>query len=246
MKKYGLIGKKLSHSFSKDYFSKKFMDLGLTDYSYDLFPLENISQIVDLIKANPELQGFNITIPYKEEIIPYLDSMEENAKEIGAFNVVKIKNNKLTGYNSDFFGFKSSLENWYKPTKNNKALVLGTGGASKAVAAALGALNIEFKYVSRDNQKASLTYNNFVDSPELILEYPLIINTTPLGMAPNTESMPELPYAHLTSDHFLYDLVYNPTETKFLSLGKAQNCQVKNGLEMLHLQAEKSWEIWNS
>ncbi|MBL3656242.1 shikimate dehydrogenase family protein [Fulvivirga sediminis] len=246
MVEFGLIGKKLSHSFSKDYFSKKFMKLGLSNYTYELFPLADISQLTNLIKDHSELKGLNVTIPYKQEILPYLNSVDPTAEAVGAVNVVKIERGELIGYNSDFLGFKQSLEQWLPGKHKFKALILGTGGASKAVAAALQSMDIPFQYVSRTNSATAISYNTLKLNSDYIKGFNLIINTTPLGMSPNTEEYPDIPYSELTANHFLYDLIYNPEETQFLLHGKTMGCNTKNGLEMLHIQAEKSWEIWNS
>ena len=239
---YGLLGRTLSHSFSKKYFTEKFAELGLNDHKYELFELDNINDI-DILRKNAELKGFNITVPYKQDIIPHLTSIDENASKIGAVNVVKISNGNFHGYNSDFYGFQRSLKNWMGEILSSvKALVLGTGGASKAVTSALEDLNINYRVVSRTKVKGMLTYKEI--SKGIIRENQLIINTTPLGMSPDIENKPELIYNALTSDHYLYDLIYNPLETTFMKLGKYRGAQVKNGLEMLYLQAEKSWEIW--
>ncbi|UII27310.1 shikimate dehydrogenase [Fulvivirga maritima] len=246
MVEFGLIGKKLTHSFSKDYFSKKFMELGLSDHAYELFPLADISELTALIKNHKDLKGLNVTIPYKQEILPFLDAIDPNAETIGAVNVVKIEKGKLKGYNSDFFGFKQSLEEWLPDNFQDPALILGTGGASKAVAAALNAIGIPFQYVSRTASSSTISYSDLQENQHVYKSHKLIINTTPLGMSPKTDEYPDIPYHQLTSDYFLYDLIYNPEETQFLIKGKAHGCHTKNGLEMLHLQAEKSWEIWNS
>ncbi|MEM1405532.1 MAG: shikimate dehydrogenase [Bacteroidota bacterium] len=239
---YGLLGRTLSHSFSKKYFTEKFAELGLNDHKYELFELDNIND-VDILRGNSELKGFNITIPYKQDIIPHLSSIDNNARKIGAVNVVKISNGNFHGYNSDFYGFRKSLKNWMGERLTSvKALVLGTGGASKAVTSALEDLSITHKLVSRRKVKGVLTYEEV--SKDIIQENELIINTTPLGMSPNVEKKPDLIYDALTPKHYLYDLIYNPLETTFMTLGKLKGTHVKNGLEMLHLQAEKSWEIW--
>ncbi len=243
MRLFGLIGKKLSHSFSRKYFSEKFEREQLKDHQYELFELAEISEVENLVKKDG-LQGFNITIPYKQEIIPYLDEIDKSASEVGAVNVVKIVEGKLHGYNSDYFGFKQSLEMWLPDEHDMKALVLGTGGAAKAVMAALDALNIDFQIVSRVSKEGVLSYDEI--TAEQIDNHHLIINTTPLGMSPNVDSAPDIDYSKLTPEHFLYDLVYNPETTQFMALSERQGCKTKNGLEMLHLQAEKSWEIWNS
>lgn len=243
MKRFGLIGKKLTHSFSKHYFTDKFNTLNLNDHSYELYELGEIKDVSKLFKSD-EIIGLNVTVPYKESIIEYLDELDSSALKIGAVNVVHIKNGKLVGYNSDYSGFKNSLTNWLPTEFKGKALVLGSGGASKAVTAALIDLHIDFKIVSRKPADSFIEYN---DTDQLIRsDFKLIINTTPLGMTPDTESAPTLNYNLLSNEHYLYDLVYNPGMTKFLKLGQDQGAIVKNGLEMLHLQAEESWRIWNS
>ena len=238
MRTFGLIGKDLSHSFSKNYFTKKFLSENITDAEYLNFELKNISDFKLLINKN-NLSGLNVTIPYKESIIPFLDELSEAAKQIGAVNTIQFINNKLTGHNTDYIGFKEAILPLLK--KENNALILGNGGASKAIQFALNRLNIQYKIVSRK------TSFNYLDISKEITEYHnIIINTTPLGTFPNTEEKPPIPYELLNKNHVLYDLVYNPAETQFLKLGKQKNCQVKNGLEMLKKQAEASWNIWNS
>lgn len=244
MSLYGLIGKKLSHSFSKKYFTEKFEKEGLHTCKYELYELASADELPQLIRTNPDLAGLNVTIPYKEDVIPLLDDIHEKAREIGAVNVIKIRDGKLTGYNSDYFGFRESLANWIGESKV-KALVLGTGGASKAVIAALKDLGISYQVVSRQASNENLSYTSLKEAPELIRDHRLIINTTPLGMHPQTDAAPDLDYSLLSNKHFLYDLVYNPEVTQFLSKGLDQGASIKNGIEMLHLQAEKSWEIWN-
>lgn len=240
MRRFGLIGKKLSHSFSQKFFNEKFKILDLKDHQYDLLELEKIDQIEEIL-CDRELKGLNVTVPYKEAIIPYLDELDVSAKRIGAVNVVKKIQNKSVGFNSDYLGFKQSLSKWLPRQFNGKALVLGTGGASKAVSASLIDLDISFKLVSRTPSDESISY----DQIGSLLDYILVINTTPLGMSPQIDSSPSIPYDHLTSNHFLYDLVYNPEKTLFLKNGETKGCKIKNGLEMLHLQAEESWRIWN-
>jgi shikimate dehydrogenase len=247
MRKFGLIGYPLSHSFSKKYFADKFEKERIEDTQYELYPIESIKELPTLIKANPDLVGLNITIPYKEEVIPYLDEIDEKAKAIGAVNTITIENGKLKGYNTDYDGFKNSLVKWVgsKPMPE-KALILGTGGASKAVKAVLDDLEIQNFSVSRNPQEGQLSYNDLHSSTlQHIATSALIINTSPLGMSPNTETLPDLPYDKLTENHLLFDLVYNPLITAFMQKGIDNNCWVKNGLEMLHGQAEKAWEIWN-
>ncbi len=241
-KKLGLIGYPLSHSFSKGYFAEKFRKENISGFIYDTYPLENIEQIEKLFQTK-NLIGLNVTIPYKEAVLPYLDQLDQTASEIGAVNTIKIQNGIKTGYNTDCYGFEKSFIPQLE-SHHRKALILGTGGASKAVVYILNQLGISYKYVSRTKQKDFLTYEDI--SPELIKEFSVIINTTPLGMYPKTETLPQLPYEALTARHYLYDLVYNPELTAFLQKGIDKNSKVKNGLDMLHLQAEKAWEIWTA
>ncbi len=246
MKTFGLIGFPLTHSFSQKYFSQKFEDEKISA-RYLNFPISSIDDFPELFKHHPYLAGLNVTIPYKQQVIPLLNELESAAKEIGAVNVIKIfwknKTPHLKGYNSDIVGFKNSLTPLLS-NHHNKALILGTGGASKAVAEGLKQLGIKFKFVSRKpNNSDILSYNRITE--EVISEHKLIINTTPLGMFPKTDSCPEIPYDSLSPEHLIYDLVYNPEETLFLQKGKARGAQIKNGLEMLHLQAEEAWRIWN-
>ncbi|MEI6347958.1 MAG: shikimate dehydrogenase [Bacteroidota bacterium] len=244
MKLFGLIGYPLSHSFSSSYFANKYKNEGIEDCEYQLFPIKHISEINELIKKNDNLEGFNITIPYKKEIIPYLTSINSVASEVGAVNTVKIiRNNgiiELCGFNTDVIGFENSI----KPLLNgrNKALILGTGGAALAVQYVLNRLHISSLFVSRnaDNDKID---NNLL-SKKILNEYTIIINTTPVGMFPNISDAPEFPYLELNSNHLLYDLIYNPTLTQFLRNGVQQGCSIKNGLEMLQIQAEEAWKIW--
>lgn len=243
MRKFGLIGYPLGHSFSERYFKEKFAAEGITDAAYQLFELPRISLFPDLLASEPDLIGLNVTIPYKESIIPYLDAVAPEAAGIGAVNVLKITAKGITGYNSDYQGFMQSLEHFYPCYSPSGALVLGTGGASKAVQAALRQLEIPFQVVSRNPGSQVLTYEQL--TPAVMASSALIINTTPLGTFPNTESAPPIPYQLLSPHHYLYDLVYNPAETRFMRLGMAAGAKVKNGYEMLCLQAEVSWQIWN-
>ncbi|MFK7933575.1 MAG: shikimate dehydrogenase [Saprospiraceae bacterium] len=250
MKKLGLIGYPLSHSFSVGYFGKKFEAEGITDFQYDNYAIPTITEFPKLLKNDIELFGLNVTIPYKEQVIPYLDELDEAAAAIGAVNTIQIKNGKTKGFNTDVYGFKFALLNLldksYASANINQieALVLGTGGAAKAVYYVLNELNIPFKTVSRSAKKGDLTYTKI--DQQVIEKHRLIVNTTPLGMSPNISSAPDLPYEYLTAQHFLYDLIYNPPETRFLKQGKKVGAAIANGLQMLHLQAEKSWEIWNN
>nr|MBP7471565.1 shikimate dehydrogenase [Prevotella sp.] len=245
MDKYGLIGFPLGHSFSKNYFNEKFVNEGI-DAKYINFEIPQITNLTEIIDSNPELKGFNITIPYKEKVISYLDSISSEARAIGAVNVVKVEHNgkvvKLKGYNSDVIGFTKSIEPLL--SKNHKkALVLGTGGASKAIRYGLKSLGLEAVSVSRYERPGTIKYENV--TPEIIKEYNVIVNCTPCGMYPHTEECPNLPYDAMDSHTILYDLIYNPDETLFMKKGAAKGAVVKNGLEMLLLQAFASWEFWN-
>jgi len=242
MKTYGLIGFPLTHSFSVKYFTEKFKRESITDCVYKNFPIESIEDLSTLLKTE-SLSGLNVTIPYKESVIEYLDTVDETAQAIGAVNCIKFTDGKLIGYNTDVFGFCESLKKYLGDT-HPKTLILGTGGSSKAVAYALDQLNIHYTFVSRRKKAEWLTYHDL--TKDIINDHKLIINTSPIGMYPDTESSPALPYEYLTSDHYLYDLIYNPEETLFLSQGAGHDTHIKNGLEMLYLQAEKNWEIWHS
>lgn len=244
MRRFGLIGKKLGHSFSKRYFTEKFARLGIADAVYELYELPEISDLPDLLANEPELVGLNVTVPYKEAVIPYLDSLDESAAKIGAVNTIKLANGKTTGYNTDFIGFRDTLRNFLPAIPGHRALVLGTGGAAKAVWAALDALGIPYTCVSRTPAPNQLSYTSI--TPEVLQRYTLLINTTPLGMAPDTESTLSIPYEALTQKHYLYDLVYNPEETVFLRKGREAGAHTLNGLPMLHAQAEAAWQIWNN
>jgi shikimate dehydrogenase len=245
-KVFGLIGATVSHSFSKTYFDEKFFRDGLRDYRYELFPLANITEVESLIKDTKGLTGLNVTIPYKEQVIKYLDEIDPVAKKIGAVNVISIKNGKLSGYNTDSDAFYETIEKWLPKDKTFKALILGTGGSSKAVQVALTKLKVPFEIVSREKSKNTLTYAEVEKSPEKITSSNLIINTTPLGMSPNTETMAPIDYELIGPDHYVYDLIYNPARTLFLQKSEMRGATIKNGLEMLHVQAEKSWNIWNN
>ncbi len=245
-KVFGLIGATVSHSFSKAYFDEKFFREGLRDYHYELFPLNNISEIEALLKDTKGLSGLNVTLPYKEQILKYLDEVDAAAKRIGAVNVIRIKEGKLQGFNTDSDAFLETLDNWLPADKKFKALVLGTGGSSKAVQEALKKKKIEFKLVSREARKGVITYEDLEKNSKHISDSNLVINTTPLGMSPNTETMPPIEYEMLGPDHFVYDLIYNPARTMFLQKAEMRGSSIKNGLEMLHIQAEKSWKIWNN
>lgn len=242
MHRFGLIGFPLSHSFSQQYFTEKFQQLGLRDYVYENYSFENIHELSAVIEQHPDLQGFNITIPHKKAIIPFLHAQSEVVKATGACNCIQIKNGQLIGYNTDVIGFEQSLQPFMKAW-HKKALILGTGGASAAVEYVLQKMNITYQFVSRNAHSNQIKYED-VDAAILSTHH-LIINTTPLGMYPNTEACPEINYALLSSRHHLYDLIYNPAETLFMKRGKEQGATVQNGKEMLILQAEESWRIWN-
>lgn len=240
MRKYGLIGYPISHSFSPGYFAGKYEKEGITDARYDLYPLEDIAMFEDLARTG--VQGINVTIPYKEAVIPYLDELSPAAAEMKAVNVIDFRDGKLIGHNSDAYGFEHSIVPVWGDNQPQKALVLGTGGAAKAVWYVLKTLGISFLRVSRS--KGDLSYEEV--NSEVIGTHQLIVNTTPLGMSPKIDGYPQLPYEALTDEHILYDLVYNPAKTLFLKKGEEQGASIKNGHDMLRLQAERSWEIWNS
>lgn len=245
MDEYGLIGYPLGHSFSVGYFNEKFQNEDINAI-YRNFELRSIDELQEIIDLTPNLKGINVTRPYKEEIIPRLDFISDVAKEIGAVNVVKIlrqgRKTYLKGYNSDVVAFTKSIEALLEPCQK-KALILGTGGASKAVAYGLRTLGIDYLKVSRTGRFGTLTYQEV--TPSLVQEYNIIVNCTPCGMYPHTDECLELPYHAMTNHNLLYDLIYNPDETLFLKKGKAQGATIKNGLEMLLLQAFVSWEIWD-
>ncbi len=243
MSEYGLIGKNLSHSFSKAYFEKKFKELGLDYLEYANFELENIEDIKQVLTRNPELRGFNVTIPYKESIIPFLDELSPEARGIAAVNCVKITNGKLIGHNTDAYGFASSIKPFLEP-QHSRALILGTGGASKAVVFVLRRLNVEVFFASTSKKRQG-TFPYEALNERLFNACKFIINTTPVGTFPNVNECPNIPYECITSQHLVYDLIYNPEETLFLKKAKERGATTINGLSMLQLQAEKSWEIWN-
>lgn len=262
MKKFGLIGYPLGHSFSEKYFSEKFKNEDLEDHQYQLFPLQNLSDFTSLLKDDKDLCGLNVTIPHKIGVMYYLDEVDAVAKEVDAVNCIKVTHHhsvkslfsgelctmnahkvKLKGYNTDVYGFKMSL----KPMLENhhkKALILGNGGAARAVKYVLEKLKIDYHFVSRRPKGNILGYQDLTKG--LIKDHQIIINTSPVGTFPNTEETPAIPYEHISSKHLLYDLIYNPSETTFLKNGREKGAKTKNGYEMLELQAEKSWEIWNS
>lgn len=245
MQKYGLIGFPLGHSFSRNFFNQKFESENI-DARYLNFEIPNIEVFNQVLKDNPELNGLNVTIPYKQQIIPYLDELDEDARQIGAVNVIKFKRissgeTKLVGYNSDVIGFRESIKPLLAPSHKN-ALILGTGGASKAVFYGLKQLGIKGTFVSRTPKDSCLAYEDL--TPDVMQVYTVIVNTTPLGMFPNVDNCPNIPYDLLTSNHLLYDLIYNPDETLFMKKGKERGAVAKNGMEMLLLQAIAAWNIW--
>ncbi len=245
MKKFGLVGFPLSHSFSKKYFTEKFQSLGISDdHQYNLYEIEDITELKNIVKNTEGLKGLNVTIPYKVAVKSLLNEIDSAAERIGAVNVIKISDDKkLKGFNSDYFGFRQSLEEFLGNAKGVKALVLGNGGAAKAVCVALEDMGIEYKLVSRRVADDTINYRK---ANELLAETKLIINCTPLGTYPNVTSFPDLDYENIGNGHFCFDLVYNPSETKFLQKCKSNGAKTINGYDMLVYQAEKSWEIWNS
>jgi shikimate dehydrogenase len=242
MRLFGLIGYPLFHSFSKKFFSEKFEREGLNDCRYESFSIPSITGLTDIVKDNPELCGLNVTIPYKEQVLSFLDEKTTLVKKIKACNCIKIEKGKLTGHNTDAPAFELSLKEKLQ-AHHTKALILGTGGAAKAVEFSLEKLGITYKYVSRKPSAKNFSYEQLTDT--LVGEFTLIINTTPLGMHPNIVEAPPIPYHALNSEHYLFDLVYNPAKTLFLQKGEEQGAAIKNGYEMLVLQAEESWRIWN-
>ena len=242
MKLYALIGHPLKHSFSRDMYTEKFKREGL-DCRFQNYDFQSVERVRDLIAEHPELCGFNVTIPYKEAIIPLLDELDDTAKEIGAVNTVKVENGKTKGYNTDIYGFEKLLEHALKGREIGHALVLGTGGASKAVQYVLRQKNIPYSTVSRSAEKGDFTYDTLTD--EVLRQNLLIINTTPLGMMPHIDDFPEIHYQGLSHRHILIDLIYNPKETAFMELGKTWRAKVYNGTLMFEEQAKKSWEIFN-
>ena len=241
MDKYGIIGNPLGHSFSKGFFTEKFAKEGI-DAQYLNFQIPEIGKLTDVIKENPELRGLNVTLPYKTEVIPFLDELSDEAREIGAVNVVQVRNGHLKGFNSDIIGFTQSIQPLLKP-HHRKALILGTGGASRAIRVGLTRLGLEWKYVSRTPREGMITYNDI--TADVLREYEVIVNCSPVGMYPKVDECPAIPYEFLTPDNLLYDLVYNPETTLYMKKGALQGAVVKNGLEMLYLQAIASWNFWN-
>lgn len=243
MKRYGLIGYPLGHSFSQRYFTEKFEREGIAGCTYENFPIESIDRLDEVLERHPDLCGFNVTIPYKERIIPRLRSMAEEARKIGAVNCVRVTPEGLVGHNTDAYGFRTSLLKLLDGAHPERALVLGTGGASKAVKYVLEQLGIPFDVVSRKASAGNFTYDELTS--ETVRTRRLIVNATPLGTFPKTDECPDIPYAAIGETHFLFDLVYNPPLTEFLRRGRQQGAAIANGYDMLVGQAEKAWSIWN-
>lgn len=242
-RRFGLLGRNISYSFSKGYFTEKFSDEVFIGNSYENFDISEINHFTGLLKNNPDLKGLNVTIPYKEQVIPYLDKLSTKAKLIGAVNTIKFtKNGKLKGYNTDYYGFKKSLKPLLQP-HHKKALILGTGGASKGVAFALDELDIPYTFVSREAKENIIDYD--LINATTFDNFQIIINCTPVGTSPNIEACPDLPYEFFTDKHIAYDLIYNPAETQFMKNAKKYGAITKNGYDMLIFQAEKAWKIWN-
>lgn len=243
MRLFGLVGYPLTHSFSQSYFTQKFSSMGMGDeFAYENFSIPDIEELPFLLIQKKYLDGFNITIPYKKQVLPFLHQLTPEVAEIGACNCVRIQNKKLTGYNTDIIGFENSLKPFLQK-QHTHALILGTGGAAAAVEFVLRKLNISYLNVSRTSSDQTIHYNQL--NKAVLSQYQLIINTSPVGQYPNVEQAPLIPYEFLEPTHHLYDLIYNPTETQFLLKGKAQGASIQNGYEMLVLQAEESWRIWN-
>lgn len=243
MRLYGLIGKPLKHSFSKAYFTQKFEAENIEDCLYQNFELAGINDLSFLLSSQPNLRGLNVTIPYKKEVLPFLHYQNEVVQAMQACNCIKIEDGKLYGFNTDVFGFQKSLQTFLKP-HHRQALVLGTGGSSNAVQYALGQLGIPFQLVSRNKENNTIVYSEV--GAAVIEQHQIIINTTPLGMFPNMDAAPDLPYQYITQNHLLFDLIYNPEQTLFLQKGAERGATTANGHQMLLLQAEESWRIWNT
>ena len=245
MRKFGLIGFPLGHSFSKKYFTEKFSREGIQGCQFELYPLASIQEFPQLFASEPGLEGLSVTIPYKEQVISYLDGLDPACAQIGAVNCIRIRDGKKIGFNTDYLGFKQSLQSWLG-SKIPNALVLGTGGASKAVQQALRDLGVSFRIVSRSQQEGQLTYAELKEQPQWLASHPLIINTSPVGTYPQVEDMPNIPLEQLHAAHRVYDLVYNPPITRLMQECIARGGASKNGQDMLELQAEAAWSIWNS
>jgi shikimate dehydrogenase len=244
VRKFGLIGYPLGHSFSKKYFSEKFVREGIQGCQFELYPIESISEFPQLLDSESSLEGLSVTIPYKEQVIPFLDALDPACAQIGAVNCIRIRDGIKTGFNTDYLGFKHSLQSWLG-TEIPNALVLGTGGASKAVQQALRDLEVPYRIVSRTQREGQLTYADLKEQPEWLASHPLIINTSPLGTYPQVEDMPDIPLEQLYATHRVYDLVYNPSITRLMQECISQGGTAKNGQDMLELQAEAAWSIWN-
>jgi shikimate dehydrogenase len=239
MRKFGLIGYPLSHSFSPTYFAEKFKREAIVDAQYELYPIDNIGLLSGLLDGT--IQGLNVTIPYKQAVFPFLDEIHPDAQEMGAVNTIKIDGHNIKGYNTDVYGFENSLLHFISESQVERALVLGTGGSARAVWFVLNRLGIEYLKVSRS--QGDLQYEEI--DKLVMTHHQLIINTTPLGMSPNPDACPNIPYELISREHYLFDLIYNPVKTLFLQHGERQGANINNGLEMLKLQADRSWEIWN-
>ena len=245
MRKFGLIGFPLGHSFSKKYFTEKFAREGRIDSQFELYEFPQVTDFPAIIEQEKALEGLSVTIPYKEQIIPYLDALDPACERIGAVNCIRIRDGKKVGFNTDYLGFKQSLQAWLGDAIPS-ALVLGTGGASKAVQQALRDLGVSYRIVSRSKQEGQLTYQDLFQNKAWLKSHPLVINTTPLGTFPKVEGIPELPLEQLNESHLVYDLVYNPPITRLMQECIARGGKAKNGQDMLELQAEAAWSIWNS
>jgi shikimate dehydrogenase len=243
LKRFGLLGRNINYSFSRGYFTEKFKNENIEGCSYENFDIPEITEFSKIIENNSDIFGINVTIPYKEQVMPYLDKLSKKAAKIGAVNTIKItKKGKLKGYNTDYYGFMESLKPLLE-SHHKKALILGTGGASKGVAFALEELGIDYIFVSRTAKENGLAYEQI--NAETFNNYQIVINCSPVGTSPNTDAFPLIPYEYFTKNHIAYDLIYNPAKTQFLKKAAAQGAKTKNGQDMLVYQAEKSWEIWN-
>ena len=240
--RFGLVGMNISYSFSQGYFTQKFKTLGLVHHTYENFDLQNIDEIQSLFENTKDLKGLNVTIPYKEAVIPFLNSLSKKSEKIGAVNTVRITKNGMKGYNTDVYGFRKSIEPYLRE-HHKKALILGTGGASKAVAFVFNELGIPFLFVSRSPTDGQLSYSDLKEN--MLEKHTIIVNCSPLGTFPNVDEKPDIPYVSLSPRHLLFDLIYNPEKTAFLQEGERHGATICNGRQMLVLQAEKAWEIWN-
>lgn len=240
--RFGLIGKNIDYSFSRVYFTEKFKQLKLSNYSYGNFDFQDIQELAGVLENQNNIKGFNVTIPYKEAVIPFLSKLDHTAQEIGAVNTIKITPEGLIGYNTDYFGFQMAIEPLLQK-HHTRALILGTGGASKAIAYVFKSLGIEYTFVSRNPKKNQLNYTDL--DQKTMADFTVIVNCTPLGTFPEVDQKPDIPYEFISKEHILFDLIYNPEKTAFLAAGEKQGAQIKNGEKMLEQQAEKAWEIWN-